>query len=486
MGASGPQCPMQLWALYPELLIAGLGLMLVPVAGWARGRSRYVPVWAAMAGVAVSTVLTARMLFWEPMTIFCGTYAIDGFANGFKLILELGALVTLLLCLAYFRPHAHIAHAPLAILFSTLGGMALASCLDLGLIVLFLQMLSMASYLLVCLRREEPLANEATLKYFIFAAAALAVMAYGLTFLYGMSGSLNLVEIGRVVDTHADRVWLVVSLGLIVVGYAFEITLVPFHFWVPDVFQGATAPVSGFLSVVPKVAGFAGLLRLLLSAFAHQLPAWPWLMAVLAAATMAVGNLTALRQTRLKRLLAYSSIAQAGYVLMAVAVSARAGGALSAAGFYLGAYLFMNLGAFAVTAQVERALGTDRIAAFQGLGRVLPLPSAALALSLLSLAGIPPLAGFAGKIFLLTAAMDGGFGWLALFAVINMTVALYYYVAVVAQIYLRPAPVQLTFPKTGLAYGGVLAICALGTLLFGAFAELMLTVTGFIEIMVGF
>lgn len=475
---------MELWALYPELLIAGTALLLVPVAGWVRGRGSAIPMWTAMIALVVSMGLTARMLPWDSITIFQGTYAIDGFGNVFKLIIETGALVSLLICRSYFRNHPLIAHAPLTILFSTLGCIGISSAVDLGLIVLFLQMLSMPAYLLVGLRRDDPFANEATLKFFIYAAAALAIMAYGLTFLYGLTGSLNINTIGARLDSGSAGGWIAISLGLILVGYAFEMTVVPFHFWAPDVYQGTTAPAAGFLSVVPKVAGFAGLLRIFLSVFPEGLPGWPTLIAVLAALTMSLGNIAALRQKRMKRLLAYSSIAQAGYILMAVAVVSDTGGSLPAVGFYLAAYLFMNLGAFTVVAQVERATGRDGITAFQGLGRLSPWASIVLTLSLLSLAGIPPLAGFAGKVLLLSAAMDGGLLWLAVVAVINMAIGLFYYVAVVAQLHMRPPTIGVWPARGGGGHQVALVVCLAGTLMLGIFPELLLKITIFLLQMV--
>jgi NADH-quinone oxidoreductase subunit N len=290
-------------------------------------------------------------------------------------------------------------------------------------------------------------------------------MAYGLTFLYGLTGSLELRAIGRALQS-ADRLWIAVAAGFILMGYAFEATMVPFHFWAPDVYQGATAPIAGFLSVVPKIGGFAGLMRFALLALPGGLISWPLAIALIAVATMVLGNLVALRQTRLKRLLAYSSIAQAGYVLIAVAVAARVPGAVTAAGYYLAAYLFMNLGAFVVVAQIERRLGTDLIATVRGLGRRAPGPAAGLALALLSLAGIPPLAGFAGKIFVLTATLDGGLTWLAVIAVINMTVGLYYYVSIVAEMYLHD-PVHDVAPAGRPGYAFALLLSMAGTLTLG-------------------
>lgn len=278
--------------------------------------------------------------------------------------------------------------------------MGTVSALDLGLLLLFLQMMSMGSYLLVVLVRKQRLATEASLKFFLYGGAALAVMAYGLTFLYGLTGSLSLPALGRALQ-GSDPAWLALAAGLVLVGFAFEATLLPFHFWAPDVYAGSTAPVAGFVAVVPKTAAFGALLRFVQLALPGGLADWPLVLAVVAAATMTVRNLAALRQARLKPLLAWSSIAQAGYLLMALSVAGRTPAAAPALGYYLAAYLFMNLGVFAVVAQVERALGTDALAAFRGLGRRAPWPAAALALCLFSLAGIPPLAGFAGKVALL-------------------------------------------------------------------------------------
>lgn len=466
---------LDLWAIGPELLLAGLVIGLVPVAGFARGRWIRLPAALAGLGLLASMGLTARMLAWEPVVVFCDTYAVDGLGTVFKLLLELGAFISLLLIFAYFGEHPQVAQAPVALTFATLGAMGLASSLDLGLIVLFLQMMSLASYLLVGLMRSDRRGNEATLKYFIYGAVALAVMAYGLTFLYGLTGSLNLNDIGQAL-LGADRLWVGLSIGIVLIGYAFEATLVPFHFWAPDVYQGTTAPIAGFLSVVPKIAGFAGLLRFLLLALPAGAVNWPLWIAILAVLTMVLGNLVALRQIHLKRLLAYSSIAQAGYVLTALAVAGRIEGAISAAGYYLAAYLFMNLGAFIVVAQVERATGSDLIAGLRGFARPAPAPAAVLALSLLSLAGIPPLAGFAGKVLVLQAVLDGGLAWLAVIAIANMVIGLYYYVAVAAEMYLKEPHQELFFAwQSGYWLSAIISLS--GTLLLGILPDLTLRLT---------
>lgn len=467
---------MKLWAILPELVLAGLCLGLVPVAGLAKGRWRAVPGVVAASGLIACLVLTARMLPWAPVSVFEGTYAVDGFANVFKLLIFAGSLLTLFLLGAYFRGKTQQAHAPVAVLFTTLGSVGLASSLDLGLIVLFLQMLSMGIYVLCALVRSDFRALEAAIKYFIYGAVALAVMAYGLTFLYGMTGSLDLRAIrSSLASGNGDPLWIGLVLLVVLVGYGFEMTMVPFHPWAPDVFEGATAPISGFISVVPKLAAFAGLLRFLVQGLPVAPSNWPLIVAVLAAVTMTLGNLVALWQFALKRLLAYSSIAQAGYVLMAVAVAENASGALPAAGYYLAAFLFMNLGAFAVVAHLERTLGSDSFEALRGLHRRAPGPAAVLALSLLSLAGFPPLAGFAGKVVVLEAALDGDMAWLAIIGIINMAVALYYYARVMMEMYMRDPVYDYPLPPHfgyTLTYGLTLA----GTVLLGVFPGPVLSV----------
>ena len=244
---------------------------------------------------------------------------------------------------------------------------------------------------------------------------------------YGLTGSLSLPRIAEHLAS-ADALWIGVAFSLVLVGYGFEITIVPFHFWSPDVFEGATAPISGFLSVIPKVAAFAGLIRLLIQGLPEGTIQWSAVVVGEAVITMTLGNLAALRQRRLKRLLAYSSIAQAGYMLMALAVARQVDAALPAIFYYLAAYLFMNIGAFAAVAHLERTLGSDRFKAVRGLGRRAPAVSVVLTLSLLSLAGIPPLAGFLGKVLLFEAVLEGGLAWLAVFAAVNMVIGLFYYV----------------------------------------------------------
>lgn len=455
---------MKLWAIVPELLVAGACLVLVPVAGLAKGRWRAVPA-AGMALALVAAIAASfRMLAWAPVEVFGGTYAVDGFACVFKILILVSALVALGLLVAHFDGRPELPHAPVALGFTTLGAVGLSGSLDLGLIVLFIQMLSFGSYILVALVRTDRHALEAVLKYFLFGAAALAVMAYGLTWLYGLTGSLDLRVIGPALQ-GADGVWIGLALALVLAGYGFEITLVPFHLWSPDVIEGTTAPVAGLVAVLPKIGAVAGLMRFLLVGLPGEMVSWPTLVAVTAAVTMTFGNLVALKQVRAKRLLAYSSIAQAGYVLVAVAAAGRTSDGLDAAAYQLAAYLFMNFGAFAVVAHVERSAGDDSFDAFRGLVRSAPAAAAAMILCLLSLAGFPPLAGFAGKVLVLEAAIAADMGWLAILAAINMAVGLYYYLALIVPMVSRRAPMTPPGRRTGwqrltelIAVAGTLAL----------------------------
>ena len=456
---------LQLWPIGPELALGAGALLGVALAAFTLKHARWLTsVWASLV-LLLAMGLAVQALSYPPQRVFCGTYALDPFGSVFKMIILGTAFLSLLVIAAYFRGHGGAPHAPVLLLFATLGGVGLAGSLDLGLIVLFLQLLSGASYLLVGLSRGSRLANEATMKYFVYGAVALAVMAYGLSFLYGLTGSLNLADIGAALG-GADPVWVWVALVLVLVGYGFEITLVPFHFWAPDVYDGASAPVAGLISVLPKVAGFAGLLRLLLTAFPHGLVSWPMLVAVLAALSMLLGNLAALRQSGLKRLLAYSSIAQAGYVLMAVAAAPKAQDALAACGYYLAAYALMNIAAFAVVAQLERPAGAGRVTDLRGLGRTAPGTALALTLALLSLAGVPPLAGFAGKVLLFTPALSAGLSWLAVFAALNMVVGLFYYLRPIAEMYLQTSGTPTPLHRQP-GYPVALWVCTAGTLLLG-------------------
>lgn len=426
---------MKLWGIIPELVVAATCLSLVPLAGLVRERWRRAPFVLAALGLLAGLVATARMGSWEPVSVFEGAYAADGFGHAFKALILVAALLCLVALQGYLRSTEAEPHAPVALCFTTLGAMALVSSDDLLLVVLFLQMMSMALYVIVAIVRRSERSLEAAIKLFLYAAAGLAVSAYGFTLLYGLTGSLELSAVAAGLKS-APTAFVGVALALVVIGYALEVTVVPFHVWSPDAYEGAPAPVSALLSTVPKIAALAALVRLLLVAIPVEVLDWRPLVAGGAALTMTLGNFAALKQTSVKRLLAYSSIGHAGFLLMAVAVAPTVQGATVAIAFHLAAYLFMNIGAFAAVAYVERSVGNDVLSSFAGLGRASPVLAVGFALCLLSLAGIPPLGGFIGKVLLLDVAIEGELTWLAVLAAANMLVALWYYVRLVAEMFL--------------------------------------------------
>ena len=466
---------MELWAIVPELILAGLVLVLLPLGPFLQPNRKAIATWAAIAGLAAALGASARMLSWQGQPVFLGTYAVDPFAVYFKLFAIAATCFVLLATQSCFRGRPHAGEVPALLVLTCLGIMGLAASQDLVLIALFIQLVTVGSYTLVGIAKGDWRATEGALKLFLFSAASSAVMLYGMTLLFGLTGTLRLPEIARLLPS-APALTAIAALGLVIAGYGFEITLVPLHFWAPDTYQGAPTPIAGFLSVGPKAGGLAVLLRTLVVAYPEGLGHWPEILAGLAALTMTVGNLFALRQGSAKRLLAYSSIAQAGYLLVGVAAAER--DALSVPGFlfYLAVYLFMNLGAFLAVDAVERRVGSDDLGRFDGLGWRLPLPSAVLALCLLSLAGIPPLGGFVGKAMLFGAAIGAGWAWLAGIMAANVALSLFYYVRVIEPLYLRPSAAPALGPEPRLASLALLLLAA-GTLVSGVMPEPWVTIS---------
>ncbi len=419
----------------PELWLAALVLLLFTVSALLPDYRKGLVTWLAIGGMLTSLLPALPLLGGPAHPAFGNTYLVDPFSFFFKFFSVISSVIVLMMGHESFSSRKAGGEVPGMVALATLGMELLAGSNDLALIALSLQIITVTSYILVGMLKEEPRSGEAALKYFLFSATAGAVMLYGMSFIYGLAGSLNLGEIGRKLPGSSLAI-VVLGLTLWLAGYGFKITIFPFHSWAPDTYQGASTPIAAFLAVGPKAAGLAVLVRTLLMAFPNDLGAWATLMAVSSAVTMTFGNLVAIRQQNLKRLLAYSSIAQAGYLLMGVAAVARDTLGISGLLFYLGAYLFMNLGAFAVITLIEAQTGSVDLKAYRGLSRSQPLVALSLVLFLFSLAGIPPLAGFIGKTLLFGAAIAAGFGWLAVIAGINTAISLYYYVKVIAPMYL--------------------------------------------------
>ena len=406
-----------------------------------------------LVGVVVAAGVSVALVGKAPIA-FQTTAVSDGYSLFFNLVFLVTAALSLLVAIDYLGRHDLQRGSYYALLlFSTSGMMFMAAATDLIVVFLGLEIMSVALYILAGFNRRQFASAEAAMKYFILGAFASAFFLYGAALTYGATGTTNLGQIGEWLTKsgaplNTDPMALV-GLGLLLVGFAFKVAVVPFQWWTPDVYQGAPTSVTAFMSVGAKAAGFAALMRVLHSAFGGvaYVADWAIAVAVLAALTMILANLAALAQKDVKRMLGYSSIAHAGYILVGVAAANESGvrGVL----FYLLAYAFMNVGAFAVACAVERRDEySTTMRDYAGLSQREPLLAAAMAVFMLSLTGIPPLVGFWGKLFVFGAAVEAGMSWLAVVGVIASAISAYYYLRVVVQMYMRdPAEYVPSLPR---------------------------------------
>jgi NADH-quinone oxidoreductase subunit N len=368
----------------------------------------------------------------------------------------------------------------LIIVVSTLGATLISGAADLILVFLGLETLTIPLYVLAAFKRDDPRSAESGMKYFLFGSFASALLLFGLSLLYGFTGQTNIYAIASQLDAALSGapVPVLAAMVLIVAGFGFKISAVPFHFWTPDMYEGAPTPVVAFVSVASKAASFALLMRFLIAVFPETLVIggqamqgfWVQLAAVMAVVSMTLGNVLALSQRNIKRLLAYSSIAQAGYTLIGVAaIQSQTAQGVASVGFYLFMYTFTNILAFAVVLLFSEATGSETIADLAGLNRRSPWLALVMTIALLSLAGIPPAAGFFGKFFLFNAAVEAGLTWLAIVGVLNAIVALYYYLVVIKVMYVdRSADEDKPIPMSR-ASGWVLAVPTLLVIILGTF-----------------
>lgn len=460
--------------IIPELILAGAVTVLLPLGPLLPRRHRAISTWLAGLVLLAAGIMSVPILSAVPYTVFDGTYAVDPFAGFFKLFAITTTGFVLLTTHTHFRGSVHEADVPTLLVLTCLGLVTLAASQNLALIALFLTLVTVGSYVLVGIAKDDRLGTEASLKFFLFGAVAASVMFYGMALLYGLTGTLNLAEMAVRLPA-APRAAMATGVAFVLVGYGFKVALAPFHVWAPDVYQGAPTPIAAFLSVGPKAAGLAVLLRTLAVAAPGELSNWPMWIAAAAALTMTVGNVIALRQTNIKRLLAYSSIAQVGYLLMGIAALGRDPLGIPGMLAYLAVYLMMNLAAFLMVASLGRVLGSDELSQYAGLARRLPAAAAVLAVSLIALAGIPPMGSFVGKAMLFAAAFGAGFAWLAVVAAINTAISLVYYVKVLEVAYLQPqAEIVLSSPdRATVPFGTVVAVglATAATVLSGVFPQ---------------
>ena len=431
----------------PELLLVGF-LAIILLADLVSRDGRPQPkLYAGLAvlGCAVATIGVIMSWSGEPRTLFMGMIVHDTLGHFLRVIVLLSTLVAVLLSATSPEIRSRRSAEYYALMLAVgFGACLMVTASHVAMIYLALEVVSIGSFILVALNKENLKSSEAGLKYVLYGGVSSAVMLYGLSLLYGATGRLHLFQIREVLFSSLGLdVTLLFALLLVLAGIGYKIASVPFHFWVPDVYEGAPTPITAFLSVTSKVAGFGLLIRFLFHGLTEtgvSLPSvdWPTLVAILSAVTMTLGNLGALAQKNLKRLLGYSSIAHAGYLLMGI-VALNAEG-LYAILFYAAVYLFMNLGAFLVIIALSEKLPSDDIDSYRGLGWRCGFPCVAMAIFMFALVGLPPTSGFTGKFFIFAAAIKANFIWLAIIGVLNAVISLYYYARIVKEMYLATPP----------------------------------------------
>lgn len=439
-------------AIYPEIILSLTLVVLVIFDLIFNKQKKYLPL-IAIAGIIISLVFLA-FKFGDSTPAFSiseniSFLSIDSFSTFFKVLI----LITSLFIVLFSMSSKEVQSCPdrhgeyYSLIFGMIIGMFfLVSANDLILIYLSLELLSLSSYVLAGFVKDSVRDSEASLKYLIYGATSSGIMLFGISILYGITGSTNLFEINSLLRfPDISQLTLLISVIMIFVGIGFKISIVPFHFWTPDVYEGAPISITAFLSVASKAAGFALLIRFIKVTFSASLSKagywqlfpyvdWQTLLIVFSIITMTFGNFAALWQDNLKRLLAYSSIAHAGYLMLGVAVLSDQG--LSAVLIYFSIYLFMNLGAFFIVMLIANKIGSENIDDYKGLGYSIPFLGTSLAIFLISLTGLPPTAGFIGKLYLFLALIDAKMITIAIIALLNTVISLYYYIRVLKALFL--------------------------------------------------
>lgn len=460
--------------ILPEIVLAAAGLVLLLAEAFLPPRGRP----AAVGGLAVLGALAAlAALFRTPVGVagLGGTVWSDGFAMFFRAVLLVILAMVVLMSVEFVERRRIPAGEFYALLaFATVGAMFMAISADLIAFYVGLELLSISSYVLAGFLRGDARSGEAAIKYFLTGAMASGILLFGMSVLLGLTGSTNLREVAGALSSVPSGPALFAALVLLTGGLGFKLGAVPFHLWVPDTYQGAPTPVTAFLSVGSKGAAVAAFLRVFFVGLDPVKPDWGFLLAAVSALTMTVGNVAALHQRNVKRLLAYSSVAQAGYIMAALAAANSAG--FSAAMYYVAAYAFMNVGAFAVLVALANQGEGEELDDLAGLARREPVLGFLMFLFLLSLLGIPPLAGFWAKFFVFRAAVDAGLVWLAVALALNSAISVGYYYAVVKAMYVSPVPEERAGRPVaaGVALQVGLALAAAGVIVLGLMPETFL------------
>lgn len=453
-------------AIMPELILSVVAMALLLINVFLKTEQKAYLGYLSLLGIGYSmyAVLTA---WGTPQTGFSGAVLQDNFALFFKGIFLMAAALTVLIADQYVRrEECNYGELYPLILFATVGMMLMASGTDLMTIFLGLEVLSVSLYVLAGFNRNNLKSNEAGLKYFLLGAFSTGFLLYGMALTFGATGTTRIAEIARVAAASSAVVQnplFLVGMLLMAVGFSFKIAAAPFHMWTPDVYEGAPTPITAFMSAGPKAAGFAAFIRVLMVALPTLKADWTDLLWILAVLTMTVGNLIALNQDNIKRMLAYSSIAHAGYAL----VGFTAGNSIGTAGilFYMLTYTFMNIGAFAIIILVgKKGEPNNNVSDYAGFGFKHPVLALVMTIFLFSLAGIPPMAGFMGKFYLFSGAVKAGYVWLAIIGVLNSAASVYYYLRVMVFMYMKDPTEQFDWVKVTVPVFVTLSVCVVGVL----------------------
>lgn len=455
--------------LMPELAMTTFALIVLILDLFIK-RKEIVALICLAGVIAVSLTLIG-----STGTTFWGMYISDGYSTFFKTIFFINVVLSILISIKYIAiERINYGEYYSLILFSTLGMMIMASAGDLIVLYLGLELMALSTYILAGFIRHELRSSEAALKYFLLGAFSSAFLLYGISIVYGLTGTTDIHAVAKIISERSleNNTALLLSVMLIIVAFGFKIAAAPFHMWTPDVYEGAPTAITAFMSVGPKAAGFAVLGRVFMIAFASLKIDWATILIILSILTMGVGNIVALSQTNIKRMLAYSSIAHAGYALLGIIAANNEG--LASMMNYLMIYAFMNIGAFAVIIMLrsEGFRGED-IHDYEGLAKQHPWAAALMLIFMFSLTGIPPTAGFIGKLYLFLAAINAGYTWLVVIAVIFSAISAFFYLRIVMFMYMRDPKIEVSL-TTSTGTGLVLAVTTLAVLFIGIFPSYLL------------
>jgi NADH-quinone oxidoreductase subunit N len=455
---------MEILAILPEIsLVVFAAILIIIDLRLPKGRKELLAyiTFAGLALIFVLAILFSRPADGGDPAIWFGMLRHDLLGFTFRLVFLAGAALTSLLAVEWDSISKR-GEFYILLVFSTLGMNLMASAGNLVMLFLAIETASIPLYAMAGSMKEDDKSTEAGFKYLLFGAMTSAVMLYGFSLMYGFSGTANIYALAEAF-TSVPSTPLFASLVLVLVGFGFKISMFPLQFWAPDVYEGAPTPVTGFLSTASKAAGFAVLARVLLAVF--PLADWQIILAVLSAVTMTLGNLVALWQKNIKRMLAYSSIAHAGYILMALAAGTEFG--VNSMLYYIITYLLTNLAAFGFVIVYYHQAGSDEIESYAGMSRRNAWLAFGMLFTFLSLGGIPPLGGFFAKVLVFSAAIDAGLVWLAVIGVLNAVIGLYYYLNVLKVVYLKRQPGDEIPMRINPVHGIVLVVCVIGVVLMG-------------------